>query len=112
MTTPPSTATPDGPPPAAGGSRVARSAGLIGGLTVLSRVAGFGRTAVLGWFVGPTLLGTAYVTANTVPNIIFEIVAGGALAALVVPLLAGTVSLGDRRTETATVSALLTWTLS
>ncbi|HEV7706953.1 MAG TPA: lipid II flippase MurJ, partial [Asanoa sp.] len=112
MTTPPSTATPDGPPPAAGGSRVARSAGLIGGLTVLSRVAGFGRTAVLGWFVGPTLLGTAYVTANTVPNIIFEIVAGGALAALVVPLLAGAVSLGDRRTETTTVSALLTWTLA
>ncbi|GIF53828.1 membrane protein [Asanoa ferruginea] len=112
MTTPPSTATPDGPPPAAGGSRVARSAGLIGGLTVLSRVAGFGRTAVLAFCVGSTLLGSAYVTANTVPNIIFEIVAGGALAALVVPLLAGAVSLGDRRTETATVSALLTWTLA
>ena len=29
--------------------RVARNAGVIGGLTVLSRVAGFGRTAVLGW---------------------------------------------------------------
>ncbi|REF98849.1 putative peptidoglycan lipid II flippase [Asanoa ferruginea] len=112
VTTPPSTATPDGPPPAAGGSRVARSAGLIGGLTVLSRVAGFGRTAVLAFCVGSTLLGSAYVTANTVPNIIFEIVAGGALAALVVPLLAGAVSLGDRRTETATVSALLTWTLA
>ncbi|MEV4624306.1 lipid II flippase MurJ [Asanoa sp. NPDC049573] len=112
MTTPPSTATPDGPTPAAGDSRVARNAGLISGLTVLSRVAGFGRTAVLAFCVGSTLLGSAYVTANTVPNIIFEIVAGGALAALVVPLLAGAVSLGDRRTETATVSALLTWTLT
>ncbi|MEV4539430.1 lipid II flippase MurJ [Asanoa sp. NPDC049518] len=106
--TPPSTAV----PPPVPGPRVARAAGLIGGLTVLSRVAGFGRTAVLGWFVGSTVLGTAYVTANTVPNIIFEIVAGGALAALVVPLLAGAVSAGDRRTEAGTVAALLTWTLT
>jgi len=100
------------PPEADGRGRVARSAGLISGLTVLSRVAGFGRTAVLGWFVGSTVLGSVYVTANTVPNIIFEIVAGGALAALVVPLLARAVTTGDRRTESATVSALLTWTLA
>jgi len=107
VSTPPSTAVPPVP-----GPRVARAAGLIGGLTVLSRIVGFGRTAVLGWFVGSTVLGTAYVTANTVPNIIFEIVAGGALAALVVPLLAGAVSAGDRRTEAGTVAALLTWTLT
>ncbi|MDG4824547.1 lipid II flippase MurJ [Asanoa sp. WMMD1127] len=106
--TPPSTAA----PPPVPGPRLARAAGLIGGLTVLSRIAGFGRTAVLGWFVGSTVLGSAYVTANTVPNIIFEIVAGGALAALVVPLLAGAVAAGDRRTEAGTVAALLTWTLT
>ncbi|GIF75562.1 murein biosynthesis integral membrane protein MurJ [Asanoa siamensis] len=108
MSTPPGTAV----PPPVPGPRVARAAGLIGGLTVLSRLAGFGRTAVLGWLVGSTLLGSAYVTANTVPNIIFEIVAGGALAALVVPLLAGAVTAGDRRSEATTVAALLTWTLT
>ncbi|GIF60902.1 murein biosynthesis integral membrane protein MurJ [Asanoa iriomotensis] len=109
MSTPPSSTT---VPPPVVAPRVARSAGLIGGLTVLSRIAGFGRTAVLGWLVGSTLLGSAYVTANYVPNIIFEIVAGGALAALVVPLLAGAVAGGDRRAEAGTVAALLTWTLS
>ena len=95
-----------------GRGRVARAAGIISGLTVLSRIAGFGRTAALGWLVGSTTLGTAYVTANTVPNIIFEIVAGGALAALVVPLLARAISVKDRAAEAATVSALLTWTLA
>ena len=36
-----------------------------------------------------TTSATSTLAANTVPNIIFEIVAGGALASLVVPLLAG-----------------------
>ncbi|HEY6596546.1 MAG TPA: lipid II flippase MurJ [Asanoa sp.] len=88
--------------------RVARNAGVIGALTVVSRVAGFGRTAVLGWTVGATVLGGIYLTANTVPNIIFEIVAGGALAALVVPLLAAHVAANDRAEVSATASALLT----
>ena len=43
------------------------------------------------------------------PNIIFEIVAGGALASLVVPLLAGAVAAGDRAAVAATTGALLTW---
>jgi putative peptidoglycan lipid II flippase len=92
--------------------RVARAAGLISILTVLSRLAGFGRTAMLGWAVGATALGTAYVTANTVPNIIFEIVAGGALAALVVPLLAKPLAAGDKAAVAAAASATLTWTLA
>ena len=62
--------------------------------------------------VGATALGDIYLAANTVPNIIFEIVAGGALASLVVPLLAGPVAAGDRRRVAAATSALLTWTLT
>lgn len=98
------------PPPAT--ARVAGAAALIAVLTVASRLTGFGRTAVFAWSVGPTRLGDLYVAANTVPNIVFEIVAGGALASLVVPLLAGAVAAGDRRTVSGTVSALLTWTLT
>ncbi|HET8682127.1 MAG TPA: lipid II flippase MurJ, partial [Micromonosporaceae bacterium] len=77
-----------------------------------SRLAGFGRTAVFTWTLAPTDLGGTYVVANAVPNIIFEIVAGGALASLVVPLLAGAVERGDRQAVSATTSALLTWTLA
>ncbi|MFI7578262.1 murein biosynthesis integral membrane protein MurJ [Micromonospora sp. NPDC049497] len=100
------------PAPLAGAGRVAGAAALIAVLTVVSRLAGFGRTAVFTWVVEKSDLGGMYVVANFVPNIIFEIVAGGALASLVVPLLAGPVAAGDRRAVAATTGALLTWTLT
>lgn len=92
--------------------RVAGAAVLIAVLTVASRVVGFGRIMVFAWAVGNTDLGTVYQTANTIPNIIFEIVAGGALASLVVPLLAGAIAAGDRRAVNEISSAVLTWTLA
>jgi putative peptidoglycan lipid II flippase len=88
---------------------LAGAAVLIGVATALARVAGFARQVVFNGTVGQTALGTAYATANTVPNIIFEIVAGGALASLVVPVLAGAVGKGDGETAGRTASALLTW---
>ncbi|PWR13528.1 virulence factor MviN [Micromonospora acroterricola] len=100
------------PAPLAGAGRLAGAAALIAVLTVLSRLAGFGRTAVFTWSLAPTDLGGAYVVANAVPNVIFEIVAGGALASLVVPLLAGAVAAGDRTAVARTTGALLTWTLA
>jgi putative peptidoglycan lipid II flippase len=46
------------------------------------------------------------------PNTIFDIVAGGALAGVAVPLLAGPLSRGEREYASRTVSALLTWALA
>ena len=80
-------------------------------VTVVARVVGFGRLAVFGRAVGPTCVGDAYQLANAVPNVVFEVVAGGALASLVVPVLAGAVSSGDRATASRTTSALLSWTV-
>ncbi|MGE5290703.1 MAG: murein biosynthesis integral membrane protein MurJ [Micromonosporaceae bacterium] len=93
-----------------------RAAVLIGAITVLARVAGFGRTIVFAHTVGNQSLGAAYATANQVPNIIFDIVAGGALTAVVVPVLAGPVRRADEDPVAAadvgrTASALLTWTI-
>jgi putative peptidoglycan lipid II flippase len=79
---------------------------------VISRIAGFGRTFVFLHTVGDAGLSNIYNAANTIPNIVFELVAGGALASLVVPLLAGPVASGDRRRVGATTSALLTWVLT
>jgi putative peptidoglycan lipid II flippase len=101
------------PAPLAGAGRVAGAAALIAVLTVASRLAGFGRTAVFLWVMGDRNdLGDLYMLANTVPNVVFEIVAGGALASLVVPLLAGAVAAGDRAAVAATAGALLTWTVA
>jgi putative peptidoglycan lipid II flippase len=95
--------------------KVAGAAGLIALITVAARVAGFGRTAVFLRTVGAGCVGNTYQTANTVPNILFEIAAGGALASLVVPLLAPLVGTGagiaDRTTVARTASALLSWTM-
>jgi putative peptidoglycan lipid II flippase len=95
----------------AGRAGFAGAALLIAGLTVLSRVVGFGRTLILG-SVAASGVSQAYVTANTIPNIIFEVVAGGALASLVVPLVAGAIARADRADVGRTVSALLTWVLA
>ncbi len=93
-------------------ARIAGAATLIAGLTVLARIAGFGRTFVFLRTVGEDGLANIYSAANTIPNIVFELVAGGALASLVVPLLAAAVTVGDRHRVNVTTSALLTWTLS
>jgi peptidoglycan biosynthesis protein MviN/MurJ (putative lipid II flippase) len=71
------------------GQGIGRAAVMIGVITVLARLVGFGRQVVFAHTVGTTCLGTAYTTANMVPNIIYDIVLGGALSSVVVPVLAG-----------------------
>ena len=90
---------------------IGRPAVLIGVLTGLATVVGFGRQLVFAHTVGATALGTAYATANQVPNIIYAIVLGGALTGMVVPVLAGSALAGARAQTRQTASALLTWTL-
>ena len=70
--------------------------------TTLSRVTGLGRTVLLASVLGVTALGDAYNVANTVPNIVFQLTAGGVLSATVIPLLARSASERQRQ-ETAGV---------
>ncbi len=84
---------------------------MVTALTVLARMAGLGRNLVFARTVGNTCLASTYQTVNTVPNILYEITAGGALASLVVPLLARAAAAGERDHVQRTASALLTWTV-
>jgi putative peptidoglycan lipid II flippase len=88
---------------------IAGAAALIAVITVVSRVVGLGRWLAFSGSVGTTCTGTAYMTANLLPNVLFEVVAGGALAASVVPLLAAPLVRRDRAEVDRTASALLTW---
>ncbi|TDC28665.1 murein biosynthesis integral membrane protein MurJ [Kribbella albertanoniae] len=90
-------------------SRIAQAALLVAGVTVLARVVGFGRWLVFSKTVGAGCLAEAYTTANQLPNILFEIVAGGALAGAVIPVLAGPVARGDRAAQGRIIGALLSW---
>lgn len=91
------------------GQAIARAAAAIAAVTIAARAVGLLRQVVLARTVGPTYLGNTYQSANALPTILFEIVAGGALASLVVPVLAGPVEEGDRETTRRTASGLLTW---
>ena len=92
------------------GQGIGRAAVMIGVITMLARLAGFGRQVVFAHSVGTTCLGTAYTTANMVPNIVYDIILGGALASVVVPVLAGPAwRAGEQARQIA--SALLTWTV-
>jgi putative peptidoglycan lipid II flippase len=90
---------------------IGRAALLIGGFTVFARILGFGRTLVFAGTVKTSCLSAAYLTANQVPNVIYDIVLGGALTAIVVPVLAGPAERASHREASAISSALLTWTV-
>jgi putative peptidoglycan lipid II flippase len=95
---------------------IARGAAVIGGLTVLSRIFGLVRTVVFAQTVGATCLGTAYATANQVPNLVYELVLGGALTSAMVPVLARSAERSATDPEQKAMvsqitSALLTWSV-
>ncbi|MFD0353179.1 murein biosynthesis integral membrane protein MurJ [Streptomyces sp. NPDC127110] len=91
-------AAPAGPPPpepapatAVTGSpakaSVLRSGALMAAGSVVSRTTGFVRSAVVLAALGAGFLGDGYTVANTVPNIIYMLLIGGALNAVFVPEL-------------------------
>src|SRR5712672_847444 len=97
------------------GVGIARGALVVAGLTILSRVLGLVRTLVFSQTVGASCLGTAYVTANQVPDLLYQLILGGALSSAMIPVLARSAERAARDSaEKAWVgrvtSALLTWT--
>jgi putative peptidoglycan lipid II flippase len=54
--------------------------------TVISRATGFLRTVVLATAIG-LAVGDAYNVANTLPNVVYELLLGGVLTSVVVPLV-------------------------
>ncbi len=71
-----------------GASRgILRAAGTMAVATLVSRVTGLLRTIVLAAALGVGLVNDAYNTANTLPNIVYELLLGGVLTSVIVPLL-------------------------
>jgi len=70
-----------------GSSGIMRAAGTMAVATLVSRVTGLIRTVMLTAAIGVGLVGNAYNVANTLPNIVYELLLGGVLTSVVVPLL-------------------------
>ncbi|MCZ2821438.1 murein biosynthesis integral membrane protein MurJ [Modestobacter sp. VKM Ac-2977] len=70
-----------------GSGGILRAAGTMAVASLVSRLTGFLRTVVLTAALGFGLVGNAYTVANTLPNIVYELLLGGVLTSVVVPLL-------------------------
>jgi len=88
------------------------AAGLIAVVTLAARVFGFGRWLVFSQSVGATCVGSVYQAANQLPNVVFEVAAGGALAAVAVPIIAGQLARDAQDEAAQTASAMLSWALA
>ncbi|MFC5066335.1 murein biosynthesis integral membrane protein MurJ, partial [Actinomycetospora atypica] len=64
-----------------------RASGGMAIATLVSRLTGFLRTLALAATIGLELVGSAFQIANTLPNIIFELLLGGVLTSVVIPVL-------------------------
>jgi putative peptidoglycan lipid II flippase len=66
---------------------IGRSSSLMAVANLVSRITGFLRQVALFTVLGDTILNDAYTVSNTLPNIVFELLLGGALSSVMIPLL-------------------------
>jgi putative peptidoglycan lipid II flippase len=85
-----------------------RSSAAVAAGTLLSRVTGLLRVVVLAAAIGKATLADTYNLANLTPNIVYELLVGGVLAATLVPVF---VELFSKRAERS-ISAVFTVTLT
>lgn len=91
---------------------VARAAVGMGGVTAVSRIAGFARVLVIAAVLGTTYLGNTFQAANSVSNVLFELLAAGALSAVLVPTFVTLIDAGDDREADRLANGLLGYALA
>ena len=67
-------------------TEVAKSTALMSAATLISRVTGLVRTWAMAFALGNTVVTSAYQVANNMPNVVFDLVAGGLLGAAFIPV--------------------------
>lgn len=89
------------------GRSVARNTALMTIGTLLSRLTGLGRTWIMAYALGAGMLASAYQVANNLPNIIYETIAGGMIAAAFLPVLMLVAESGGKQAENRYASNIL-----
>ncbi|MFC9768341.1 murein biosynthesis integral membrane protein MurJ [Rhodococcus jostii] len=75
--------------------RLASAGGRVAVASTVSRATGFVRTVVIAAVLGAGAVADAYNGANTFPNMVYELLIGGVLASVLIPMLATAGSRGD-----------------
>src|SRR5215475_3173198 len=83
----PPTGMPGAPPAIEEQPSVARSSAIMAIGSLVSRVTGLMRTVAIGAAVGAFTVGNAYNLANTLPNMVYQLLLGGVLTSVVIPLM-------------------------
>ncbi|MCL7453635.1 MAG: murein biosynthesis integral membrane protein MurJ [Anaerolineae bacterium] len=103
-----------GPPGTSAKAQIARAAGLVMALFVVSRALGLLREVAISHQFGTGGDLDAYLAAFRLPDILFQIVAGGALASAFIPTFAGYLANDDEqgawRLASATINLVFTLT--
>ncbi|MGQ0743633.1 MAG: murein biosynthesis integral membrane protein MurJ [Acidimicrobiales bacterium] len=91
-----------------------RSAGVMAVGTILSRLTGLGRLVAMTYALGvvESRLADAYTIANTLPNILYELVLGGVLTSVFVPVLVAELRRSPGRDSTGAAGTLAGTTLA
>jgi putative peptidoglycan lipid II flippase len=76
--------------------------------TLASRASGLLRVLVLAWVLGFTPLADAYNLANTVPNMLYDIVLGGVLSATFIPVFVERLAHDGERRAWRSISTVVT----
>jgi putative peptidoglycan lipid II flippase len=88
--------------------RIVRAAGLVGLLTLVSRIAGLVRDAVVGYYFGTGMAADAFFVAFRLPNLLRRFVAEGAMSVAFIPVLTDYVTNRSRAAAAEAASALAT----
>ncbi|HET9089921.1 MAG TPA: lipid II flippase MurJ, partial [Acidimicrobiales bacterium] len=79
----------------------------MAGGTLASRLTGLVRVLVLAWVLGFTPLADAYNLANTVPNMLFDLVLGGVASATFIPVFVERLALDGERRAWRSISSVV-----
>ncbi len=90
------------------GGRLRRAALWMAAGTAVSRLTGLLRIIALAYALGATHFADAYNLANTTPNMIYDIVLGGVLAATFIPVFVDRLATRDERAAWRAISAICT----
>jgi putative peptidoglycan lipid II flippase len=87
-----------------------RAMAMAGG-TLVSRLTGLLRVLVLAWVLGFTPIADSFNLANTIPNMLFDLVLGGIASATFIPVFVERLALDGERRAWKSISSVITGAL-